>query len=94
MVAYQEVGDRVSRRWNVDYTFYKNGDRKYLLFFKFKQTDAITACFGGYSRRGWTVYGAWHIPSLERIKRAGELAIPMIKCKTTPKKFCRFSAES
>ena len=43
--------DRVARRWNVDYAFYKNGDGKYLLFFKSKQADAITACFGEYSRR-------------------------------------------
>lgn len=50
--------DRVARRWNVDYAFYKNGDGKYLLFFKSKQADAITACFGEYSRRCWTGPGA------------------------------------
>ena len=35
--------DRVARRWNVDYAFYKTGPEKYLLFFKAGQADAITA---------------------------------------------------
>ena len=26
--------DRVARKWNVDYAFYKTGPDKYLLFFK------------------------------------------------------------
>ena len=43
--------DRVARKWNVDYAFYKTGPDKYLLFFKSGQADAITACFGEYSRR-------------------------------------------
>ena len=43
--------DRVARRWNVDYAFYKTGPDKYLLFFKSGQADAITACFSEYSRR-------------------------------------------
>ena len=37
--------DRVARKWNVDYAFYKTGPDKYLLFFKSGQADAITACF-------------------------------------------------
>ena len=65
--------DRVARRWNVDYAFYKNGDGKYLLFFKSKQADAITACFGEYSRRVLDRPRARRIPILERMKRAGEL---------------------
>ena len=36
--------DRVARKWNVDYAFYKTGPDKYLLFFKSGQADAITAC--------------------------------------------------
>ena len=32
--------DRVARRWNVDYAFYKTGPDKYLLFFKSGQADA------------------------------------------------------
>ena len=42
--------DRVARKWNVDYAFYKTGPDKYLLFFKAGQADAITACFSEYSR--------------------------------------------
>ena len=33
--------DRVARKWNVDYAFYKTGPDKYLLFFKSGQADAI-----------------------------------------------------
>ena len=44
--------DRVARKWNVDYAFYKTGPDKYLLFFKSGQADAITACFSEYSRPG------------------------------------------
>ena len=65
--------DRVARRWNVDYAFYKNGDGKYLLFFKSKQADAITACFGEYSHRIMDRPRARRVPILERMKRAGEL---------------------
>ena len=65
--------DRVARRWNVDYAFYKNGNGKYLLFFKSKQDDAITACFGEYSRRVMDRPRVRRVPILERMKRAGEL---------------------
>ena len=43
--------DRVARKWNVDYAFYKTGSDKYLLFFKAGQADAMTACFSEYFRR-------------------------------------------
>ena len=43
--------DRVARKWNVDYAFYKIGPDKYLLFFKAGQADAMTACFSEYSRK-------------------------------------------
>ena len=43
--------DRVARKWNVDYAFYKTGPDKYLLFFKAGQADAMTACFSEYSRK-------------------------------------------
>ena len=43
--------DRVARKWNVDYAFYKAGPDKYLLFFKSGQADAITACFSEYSKK-------------------------------------------
>ena len=43
--------DRVARKWNVDYAFYKTGPDKYLLFFKAGQADAMTACFSEYSKK-------------------------------------------
>lgn len=43
--------DRVARKWNVDYAFYKAGPDKYLLFFKSGQADAITAFFSEYSKK-------------------------------------------
>ena len=43
--------DRVARKWNVDYAFYKTGPDKYLLFFKAGQADAMTACFSENSRK-------------------------------------------
>ena len=49
--------DRVARKWNVDYAFYKTGPDKYLLFFKAGQADAIK------SRR---------IPIRDQLKRASE----------------------
>ena len=42
--------DRVARKYNVDYAFHKTGPRKYLLFFKAGQADAITACFSEYTK--------------------------------------------
>lgn len=42
--------DRLARKYNVDYAFHKTGPNKYLLFFKAGQADAITACFGEYSK--------------------------------------------
>ena len=43
--------DRMARKYNVDYAFHKTGPDKYLLFFKAGQADAITACFGEYTKR-------------------------------------------
>ena len=42
--------DRVARKFNVDYAFYKVAPEKYLLFFKSGQSDAITACLSEYSK--------------------------------------------
>ena len=42
--------DRVARKWNVDYAFYQTEPDKYLLFFKGKQADAITACMSEYGK--------------------------------------------
>ena len=64
--------DKVARRWNVDYALYKNGDGKYLLFFKSKQADAITACFGQYSRLVLDRGKSRRVPVREQLKRAAE----------------------
>ena len=67
--------DRVARKWNVDYAFYKTGPDKYLLFFKGGQADAITACFSEYSRRVMKRSKSRRVPIREQLKRAAaELA--------------------
>ena len=62
--------DRVARRWGVDYAFYKTGPDKYLLFFKPGQADAVTACFGEYSRRVLNKAKTDRVPIREQLKRA------------------------
>ena len=62
--------DRVARKWNVDYAFYKTGPDKYLLFFKCGQADAITACFSEYSRRVLDKAKTDRVPIREQLKRA------------------------
>ena len=67
--------DRVARKWNVDYAFYKTGPDKYLLFFKSGQADAITTCFSEYSRRVMKRSKSQRVPIREQLKRAAaELA--------------------
>ena len=46
--------DRIARKYNVDYAFHKTGPKKYLLFFKAGQADAITQCFSEYTKRAMT----------------------------------------
>ena len=64
--------DRVARKWNVDYAFYKTGPDKYLLFFKAGQADAMTACFERYSRRLLEQSKSSRIPIREQLKKAAE----------------------
>lgn len=64
--------DRVARRFNVDYAFYKTGPDKYLLFFKSGQADAITACFSEYSKRLLKRSKADRVPIREQLKKAEE----------------------
>ena len=64
--------DRVARKWNVDYAFYKTGPDKYLLFFKSGQADAITACFSEYSRRVLDKAKTDRVPIREQLKKAAE----------------------
>ena len=67
--------DRVARKWNVDYAFYKTGPDKYLLFFKSGQADAVTACFSEYSKRLLKRSKSSRVPIREQLKRAAaELA--------------------
>ena len=63
--------DRVARKWNVDYAFYKGPD-KYLLFFKSGQADAMTACFSEYSRKVLNKTKSHRIPIRDQLKRASE----------------------
>ena len=62
--------DRVARRWNVDYAFYQTEPDKYLLFFKGKQADAITACMSEYSKRVLGKEKSRRVPILEQLKKA------------------------
>lgn len=64
--------DRVARRFNVDYAFYKTGPDKYLLFFKSGQADAITACFSEYSRKVLNKSKSRRIPIREQLKQAAD----------------------
>lgn len=64
--------DRVARKWNVDYAFYKTGPDKYLLFFKSGQADAMTACFSEYSRKVLDKSKSRRIPIREQLKRAAD----------------------
>jgi len=67
-----KVFDRVARKWNVDYAFYKTGPDKYLLFFKAGQADAMTACFSEYSKRVLNKSKSRRSPIRDQIKRAGD----------------------
>ena len=64
--------DRVARRWKVDYAFYQQEPGKYLLFFKSKQADAITACMSDYSRRVLGKEKSRRVPILEQLRKAQE----------------------
>ena len=67
-----KVFDRVARKWNVDYAFYKTGPDKYLLFFKTGQADAMTACFSEYSRKVLNKSKSRRIPIRDQLKQASE----------------------
>ena len=85
-----ELFDRMARRFNVDYAFYKTGPDKYLLFFKAGQADAITACFERYSRRLLEQSKSSRIPIREQLKKAAEqLAQEKPKTKERAKEVVR-----
>lgn len=82
--------DRVARKWNVDYAFYKTGPDKYLLFFKAGQADAVTACFESYSRKLLTQSKSSRIPIREQLKQAAErLAVEKPRTKERVKEAAR-----
>ena len=64
--------DRVARKWNVDYAFYKAGPDKYLLFFKSGQADAITACFSEYSKKVLNNSKSRRTPIREQLKQGAD----------------------
>ena len=64
--------DRVARKWNVDYAFYKVAPDRHLLFFKAGQADAMTACFSEYSRKVLNKSKSRRIPIRDQLKRASE----------------------
>ena len=64
--------DRVARKWNVDYAFYKVAPDRHLLFFKAGQADAITACFAEYSKRLLKRSKSRRVPIREQLKKAAE----------------------
>ena len=65
--------DRVARKWNVDYSFHKTGPKKYLLLFKARQADAITACFSEYTKRVMAKTKDRRLPIREQLKQAGDM---------------------
>ena len=64
--------DRVTRKWNVDYAFYKAGPDKYLLFFKSGQADAITACFSEYSKKVLNKSKSRRTPIRDQLKQGAD----------------------
>jgi hypothetical protein len=66
--------DRIARKWNVDYAFYKTGPDKHLLLFKSGQADAITAAFSEYSKRVMKRAKDKRPPIMEQLRRAAERA--------------------
>ena len=71
-VEAPKLFDRMARRFNVDYAFYKTGPDKYLLFFKAGQADAMTACFSEYSKKVLNKSKSRRIPIRDQLKRASE----------------------
>ena len=89
-VEAPKLFDRMARRFNVDYAFYKTGPDKYLLFFKAGQADAITACFESYSRKLLGKSKSSRIPIREQLKKAAEqLAQEKPKTKERAKEVVR-----
>ena len=67
-----KIFDRVARKWNVDYAFYKAGPDKYLLFFKSGQADTITACFSEYSKKVLNKSKSRRTPIRDQLKQSAD----------------------
>jgi len=66
--------DKVARKFNVDYSFHKTDKGKYLLLFKAKQADAITAAFSEYTKLYMKRVKDKRPPIMEQVKKAAERA--------------------
>jgi hypothetical protein len=66
--------DQVARKFNVDYAFYQKEPKKYLLFFKAGQADAITQCMAEYAKVFMERAKSKKPSILENIKKHGERA--------------------
>lgn len=66
--------DRIARKYNVDYAFHKTGTKKYLLFFKAGQADAITAAFSEYTKLVLGRGKDRHPSILQQLKQFGDKA--------------------
>ena len=64
--------DRIARKWNVDYAFYKTGRNKHLLLFKSGQADAITACLSDYTKQMLRRAKDKRTPVLEQLETVGK----------------------
>ncbi len=64
--------DRIARKYNVDYAFHKTGPKKYLLFFKAGQSDAITAAFSEYTKLVLGRGKDKHPSILQQLKQFGD----------------------
>ena len=64
-VEAPKLFDRVARKWNVDYAFYKVAPDKH--------ADAITACFSEYSKRLLKRTKSTKAPIREQLKEAADL---------------------
>jgi hypothetical protein len=64
--------DQMARKYNVDYAFHKTGPKKYLLFFKAGQADAITAAFSDYTKTMVDRAKGKKPSILKGLERAGE----------------------
>ncbi len=77
-VEAPKLFDRMARRFNVDYAFYKTGPDKYLLFFKAGRRMRLPPVLAEYSRRLLEQSKSSRIPIREQLKTSGGTA-----CKGT-----------